>query len=201
MGSFGGSAGSRSAQSSAKDAWKMGQQGYWEQGFRLDQDPFAKAGLRGMKFQAGQDWMGMGRALGNQQSDIASQGLQDALAARGGGNLSSALGMGAQARVGGALQGMQMGAGLKGQFLQQLLGGAQAQLGLQNQLYGMMTGVGGAQIGAGAQVQSAQTGAMANMISTLMQQIGGTGGGGGFGGGGGGEGKYGEGGSGYIPFY
>jgi len=148
----------------------MSQMEYWKQAFNNENDPFQKAGLQGLKFQAGRDWMGMGRALGNQQSDMASQSLQDALAARGGGDLSSALGMGAQARVGGALQGMQMGAMMKSQFLQQLLGGAQGKLGLQNQLYGMLSGVGSSQIGSGAQVQSSQTGAMGQMIAAMIEE-------------------------------
>ena len=176
MGSFGsGSVGSSGRY--AKDAWKMGQQEFWNQAFRLDQDPFAKAGLRGLRYQAGKDWMGMGRAIGNQQADIASQGIQDALAARGGGNLASALGMGAQARSGAALQGLQTGAGMKSQFLSQLLGGAQAQLGLQNQLYGMLTGLSGSQIGAGAQIGAASIGSM----GSLMGMLGGGGGAGGLG--------------------
>ncbi len=153
---------------SERHAVDLSQGAYWRQAFRLQHDPFQKQGLRGLGYMAGQDFMGMGRALGNQQADIAAQSLQDALAARGGGNLASALGMGAQARVGAGLQGLQAGFGMKQQALTSLTGAAQGRLGLQNQLYGMLQGLTTAQVGAGAQTQAAETGAMGQMIAALL---------------------------------
>ena len=148
---------------------------YWKNQFRAYNDPFQKKGLEGLRYHAGRDWMGMGRALGNQQADVTSRSLQDSLASRGGGNLASALGMGAQARVGAGLQGLQAGAGMKQQALTGLTNAAQARLGLMNQLYGALTGVTVGGLGSSAQVQSSQIGANAQMWSSLFGALGGMG--------------------------
>ena len=152
---------------------------YWKNQFRTLNDPFQMQGLEGMSELAGKDLMGMGRAQGNRAADTTSRGLQDALSARGGGNLSSALGMGAQARVGAGLQGMQSGMGMQQQALSGLTGAAQARLGMMNQLYGALTGVTVAGMGSSAQVQSSQIGASGQMWSSLFGALGSKAGGGG----------------------
>ena len=145
---------------------------YWRNQFRTLNDPFQMQGLQGMSDLAGKDLMGMGRAMGNRQADTTSRGLQDALSSRGGGNLSSALGMGAQARVGAGLQGLQSGFGMQQQALSGLTSAAQSRLSMMNQLYGALTGVTVAGMGSSAQVQSSEIGANAQMWSSLFGSLG-----------------------------
>lgn len=170
MGSTKGSTGHQ-----AKHAWSMAQSEYWRNAWKIGHDPFMQAGLKQAKGQAMMPWLQMGKTMGMQQADIQTRSLQDALAARGGGNLATALSMGSQARVGAGLQGLQAGAGMKQQALGTLLGGAQARLGLMNQLYGALQGVSSAQIGAGATMAAGQSQAMGNLLAQLMGGGGGSG--------------------------
>ena len=146
---------------------------YWKRQFAVQNDPYQMTGLEGMRDLARMDLMGMGRAQGNRAADTTSRSLQDALSARGGGNLASALGMGAQARVGAGLQGLQSGMGMQQQALSGLTNAAQARLGLMNQLYGALTGVTVGGLGSQAQVESSQIGANAQMWSSLFGALGG----------------------------
>ena len=157
---------------------------YWKRQFTTQNDPFQMQGLEGLSGLAGKDLMGMGRAQGNRAADTTSRGLQDALAARGGGNLASALGMGAQARVGAGLQGLQSGLGMQQQALSGLTSAAQARLSMMNQLYGALTGVTVGGLGSSAQVQSSEIGANAQMWGSLFGALGNMAKGGGGGGGG-----------------
>jgi hypothetical protein len=171
-----------------KHAWQMAQQGYWGNRFKVMNDPFLKAGLWHSRDLARSDLMGMGRAIGNRAADVQSRSLQDALAARGGGNLASALALGSQARVGAGLQGLQAGVGLQMGANQALTGAATSRLGLINQLYGALQGVSSAQIGAsyglaGDIAKSAAT-AWSGLFQGVGSAVGGSKGGGGGGGGG-----------------
>lgn len=158
--------------SNTKEAWGMAQQGYWEGQYNIMKDPFMKAGLWQMKDLAKSDLMGMGKAIGNRGADMQSRSLQDALSARGGGNLASALSMGSQARVGAGLQGLQAGFGMQNQANQALMGGAQARLGLMNQLYGALQGVSSSQISSGYGLAGDVTKSAAAMWGSLFEALG-----------------------------
>ena len=67
-------------------------------------DPYLSSALQMQQGMAQTDWLSQGksagRAMGMQQADMQSSQLQNALAARGGGNVASALQMGAATRMG-----------------------------------------------------------------------------------------------------
>lgn len=151
-----------------RHAWTMAQNEFWAQREGIMKDPFLKQSLQGSLAQAKMPWMQVGKTMGRQQADLQTRALQDALAARGGGNLASALSMGSQARVGAGMQGLQAGFGMKQQALGTLSAAAQGRLQLLNQLYGAFTGVSTGAMGAGAQLGGAAAGAASNMWASLF---------------------------------
>jgi hypothetical protein len=159
-----------SAGHQAKHAWQMAQAGYWSGRYGIKQDPFLKSGLWHTRDLARQDLMGLGRAIGNQQADIQARALQDALAARGGGNLQSALSLGSQARVGAGLQGLQAGFQMQQGANQALVGASTARLNLLNQLYGALQGVATGMIGASAQLGAAGAKSSSALWSSIIDR-------------------------------
>jgi hypothetical protein len=78
----------------------------------LHRDPLNIALDRGAELSrqlAETDYLGLGRTAGQQAAGRQSTAITSALAGRGGGNLGQALGLGAQARVGAELGGLQQG--------------------------------------------------------------------------------------------
>jgi hypothetical protein len=124
------------------------------------------------------DWLSQGksagRAMGMQQADLQSSQMQNALAARGGGNIASALQMGAATRVGAqqtSLQGLQAGFGMQQQAIGGLTSAAATRMGLLGNLYASLMGVAGADVRAAGQYGSAQIGAQGQMMSSLISEL------------------------------
>lgn len=121
------------------------------------------------------DFMSMGRSGAMRGADTQSSSLINALAARGGGSLQSALTMGAQGRVGAELQGLQTGAGLQGQratligdLINQYMGG---QYGTKASLLSSGGSFGGQQVGAWSRMGSAALGASAQVFDSMSKSI------------------------------
>ena len=148
---------------------------YWKLKGQLLYDP----ALLKMQENVEKDWQGLGQSVALGQADQASNSVSQALAARGGGNIASALTMGAQGRIGAGLQGMMMGnqmqMGALGQYLQMKWGALTALFGKQ-----AMTEV--AKIGAEASGYAADQGLKGDIAKGVGAAFSGGGGGGGGGG-------------------
>lgn len=146
---------------------------------QFEDDPYLKSSLQMQQKMAQTDWLSQGksagRAMGMQQADLQSSQLQSALAARGGGNLASALQMGAATRVGAqqtSMQGLQQGFGMQQQAVGGLTSAAATRMGLIGNLYSSLMGVAGREVGKEGQLGAAQFGAQGQMMSALMGMAG-----------------------------
>jgi hypothetical protein len=176
--------------SASKDKYELKQEGYWhdtkQKGFGVSpanpQDwGKMKGGLKNeywklkgqllydpallkMEENLETDFRGLGQSVAMGQADQASNAVSNALSARGGGNIASALTMGAQARVGAGLQGLQMGMqmemGALGQYLQSKWATLTA-------LFGKQAGNYQAELGAKSDKYSADKGFQAAFIPSL----------------------------------
>ena len=145
-------------------------------------DPFLKSSLQMQQGMAQTDWIAQGksagRAMGQQQADLQSSQLQNALAARGGGNIASALQMGSQANQGAqqtSLQGLLSGFGMQQQAIGGLTSAAATRMGLLSNLYASLMGVAGAEVRKEGQIGAAQIGGQADVLGNLMGAGGGMG--------------------------
>ncbi len=140
---------------------------------RFEDDPFLKSSLQMQQKMAQTDWLSQGksagRAMGQQQADLQSSQLQNALAARGGGNIASALQMGAQANLGAqqtSLQGLLSGFGMQQQAIGGMTSAAATRMGLIGNLYASLSGIAGKEVGKEGQLGAAQLMGQAQMVSS-----------------------------------
>lgn len=174
MGSIGGSAGGMFGDTGLFGTKETGEgkkqsiAQYQQQLSWIQNDPYLNQALGGLGKLAGKNWLGYGKQMGLSAADLQANQLQNALAARGGGDLSSALGMGAKARAGTELTGLQAGFGMKQGALSALSGAASTKLGLMGNLYAALSGVMGADIKANAAIAAAQISGQAQMIGALL---------------------------------
>jgi len=181
--SWGGSSrGSSENRSNEYQDWLMGTYAAWADELKADPS-LAKYFEQAMKFQEFDprtfDYMGMARTGAKRVADTQAQSLQNALAARGGGSLASAVGIGSQGRVGAELAGMSAGAGLE-QSQAQLLAGIAAQktgmlenyvrtkYGLLGSIFAPLASLGGAMRGAESREYAAEAGAWSNLFSSII---------------------------------
>lgn len=143
-------------------------------------DPYLSSALQMQQGMAQTDWLSQGksagRAMGMQQADLQSSQLQSALAARGGGNISSALQMGAATRIGAqqtSMQGLQQGFGMQQQAIGGLTSAAATRMGLIGNLYASLMGVAGKQVGKEGQLGTAQISGQAGIWQALIGAAGG----------------------------
>jgi len=158
--------------------WKMGYgmgTEYWKLKGQLLYDPT----LNQME-ETALGTRGLGRTLAQSQASQAGNAVSQALAARGGGNIASALTMGSQARVGSGLEGMQAGLGMELGALGNYL---QAKWGALTALFAKQAGFSAAQLAADASKYGADKGVEAAAWGTLGSALKGLGGGGNDGGG------------------
>jgi len=142
--------------------------------YSLENDPMAWRQRKNIErfMDTNPDMMGMARSGAMRGADTQSSGLINALAARGGGSLQSALTMGAQGRVGAELQGLQAGTAMQGErsnligdLINQYLGG---KYGTSASMLSSGASFGGQMVGAQSRYGAAQVGANAQVVSSMM---------------------------------
>jgi hypothetical protein len=132
-------------------------------------DPALRQGAQKALDIGSKDYMGLGKSMALRGADTATQGITNALSARGGGNIGAASTLGSQNRIGAALQGLTTGVQLDSAALGALNEYLQTKWGILTALYGKQAAFQGAKLGAKAQEYSADQGAMAQIVSSLIQ--------------------------------
>ena len=135
----------------------------------------SEGALKGQQEILNMDFLGLGKTAATRQADVSAQGIRGSLAGRGGGGLGTAVGVGAQSRVGAGTQGML--AGLEAQKgysdvlaqSQNLL--AQALVNKYNlltQLYAKQMGVTAPYLGFQGQLASGQMAGLSNIWGSAL---------------------------------
>lgn len=121
-----------------------------------------------------QDYQGLFQGAARQGADTQSRSLSNALAARGGGQLGSALGIGSQARVGAETQGLMAGLGAEQQSQDMMLDALTQRYNVLSQIMGGKLGFSTAQLQYKASQEASQNqlwGQVAGAASNVFKYL------------------------------
>jgi len=193
----------------ARKYYEPGSQAWMEQQYAGQEDQFAllqniiaqqgalKLDIPDFNVRQGDKYTKMFQATGRREGDIAAQGVSNAMAGRGGGNIGGSLAMQSQARAGASAQGLAQGVGYDFQQYQMDLSDYMTRLGIEQTRYGaqmssleaqragiqnalatrfnilnMIIGARAGDVAANAQMQSADTAADAQVTSAMWNVAG-----------------------------